>query len=166
MKDNARTIEDIAEGSLAFALDPGRIYLNLKGRYPAGVVERNDSRALIDEIKQGLSEISANGRAIVKRIYERDEIFSGPLADAAPDLCVQPIYGYDLKGAVNKQGLMDRDLLTGMHTQDDATLFISAPRNNLRSGKPHITDVAPTILASMGLTVPEGMDGRSMFVRE
>ncbi|MCI0490945.1 MAG: alkaline phosphatase family protein [Blastocatellia bacterium] len=166
LKENARSIEDIAEGSRAFALDPGRIYLNLKGRYPSGTVERAYRRALLDEIKQGLSEISANGTAIVKRVYERDEIFSGPRTDAAPDLCVQPIYGYDLKGAVNKQELMDRDLLTGMHTQDDATLFISAPRDDLRPDKPHITDVAPTILASMGLTAPEGMDGRSMFARE
>jgi predicted AlkP superfamily phosphohydrolase/phosphomutase len=95
----------------------------------------------------------------VKRIYERDELFAGPCSDRAPDLCVQPVYGYDLKGAVNKEQLMDREVFTGMHTQDDSTLFINASATALREEKPHITDIAPTLLDSIGLAVPESMDG-------
>ncbi|HEU4390566.1 MAG TPA: hypothetical protein VFV34_22375, partial [Blastocatellia bacterium] len=98
---------------------------------------------------------------IVKRVYERDELFRGPKLDAAPDLCVQSLYGYDLKGAVNKSQLMDREILTGMHTQDDAMLFINVPRDLLKDGKPHITDVSPTMLSLMGLGSGE-MDGRSI----
>ena len=163
LKENARSIEDIADGSQAFALDPGRIYINLKGRFPNGSVELSESRQILDEIKRGLSEISVDRASIVKRIYERDELFNGPCLDSAPDLCVQPIYGYDLKGAVNKQQLMDREVFTGMHTQDDSTLFIGAPAASLRADKPHITDIAPTLLDSMGVAVPQSMDGRSMF---
>jgi len=163
LKDPPRSIEDIAEGSRAFAMDPGRIYINVKGKYPNGTVEPGDAARLTAEIKQGLSEISDNGAKIVKRVYERDELFSGPVVALAPDLCVQSVYGYDLKGAVNKTQLMDREIFTGMHTQDDSTLFINSPANALRSGKPHITDVAPTLLDALGLDVPETMDGRSMF---
>jgi predicted AlkP superfamily phosphohydrolase/phosphomutase len=163
LKDNARTIEEIDEGSLAFALDPGRIYVNVKGKYPKGVVERADALKVAQEIKRGLSEISAERLPIVKRVYERDELFRGPAIESAPDLCVQTIYGYDLKGAVNKKELMDREIFTGMHTQDDATLFISSPESALRSDKPHITDVAPTLLAAMGINNSDSMDGRSMF---
>ena len=101
----------------------------------------------------------------MKRIYARDELFRGPQIELAPDLCVQSVYGYDLKGAVNKKELMDREVFTGMHTQDDSTFYISAPAGGLRTEKPHITDVAPTLLDAMGLAVPEGMDGRSMFRR-
>jgi predicted AlkP superfamily phosphohydrolase/phosphomutase len=162
LKSGARTIEDIEEGSVAFALDPGRIYINLKGKYPRGVIDRADLQHVLEEIKQGLSEISADGTPIIKRIYFKEELYRGPLADCAPDLCVQTIYGYDLKGAVNKRQLMDREVFTGMHTQDDAMLFINAPRGELRSERPHITDVAPTLLDMMGLTVPESMDGRSL----
>jgi bisphosphoglycerate-independent phosphoglycerate mutase (AlkP superfamily) len=60
---------------------------------------------------------------------------------------------------------MDREVFTGMHTQDDSTLFINTPASRLRPGKPHITDVAPTLLAALGLDVPATMDGRSMFLR-
>lgn len=163
IKDNARSIEEIVAGSRAFALDPGRVYVNVKGKYPNGAVEQADALKLTQEIKSGLSEISASGELIVKRVYERDELFRGPLIESAPDLCVQTIYGYDLKGAVNKKELMDREIFTGMHTQDDATLFINSPHSALRPDKPHITDVAPTLLSAMGLATSGGMDGRSMF---
>lgn len=163
LKDNPRSIEDIADGSQAFAMDPGRIYINVKGKYPNGAVAAGDVARVVAEIKQGLAEISDGGTRVVKRVYERDELFSGPVVAQAPDLCVQSIYGYDLKGAVNKAKLMDREIFTGMHTQDDSTLFINSPASALRSDKPHITDVAPTLLDALGLGVPETMDGRSMF---
>ena len=165
LKANGRSLEDMADDSQAFALDPGRIYINVKGRYPGGSVEPSDSRRILDEIKRGLSEIAVDQAPIVKRIYERDELFAGPCLDTAPDLCVHPVYGYDLKGALNKERLMDREVFTGMHTQDDSTLFISAPSTALRPDKPHITDIAPTLLDSLGLPVPQSMDGRSMFRR-
>ena len=76
---------------------------------------------------------------------------------------MQSVYGYDLKGAVNKKALMDNDIFTGMHTQDDATLFVNSPANSLRAGRPHITDVAPSVLEALGLGVPKSMDGRSLF---
>jgi predicted AlkP superfamily phosphohydrolase/phosphomutase len=162
MNANARSIEDIAEGSRAFALDPGRIYINVKGRFPKGVIEAADRSKIAAEIKQGLSQISDDGAQIVNRIYERHEIYSGSQSNFAPDLCVQSEYGYDLKGAVNKASLMDNEIFTGMHTQDDAMLFINSPASALRIDKPHITDIAPTVLDSMGIAKPETMDGRSI----
>jgi predicted AlkP superfamily phosphohydrolase/phosphomutase len=163
LNDNPRSIEDIADGSLAFALDPGRIYLNLKGKYPNGALDVSDAPRIIEEISQGLREVRAEGVPIVKRIYDKDTLFSGPCIPAAPDLLVQSIYRYDLKGAVNKTELMDREVFTGMHTQDDATLFISRPVDSLRKGRPKIIDVAPSVLDSMGLATPEGMDGQSLL---
>jgi bisphosphoglycerate-independent phosphoglycerate mutase (AlkP superfamily) len=50
-----------------------------------------------------------------------------------------------------------------MHTQDDSTFYISVPADSLREGKPHITDVAPTLLAALDLPAPGSMDGRSML---
>jgi len=165
LKDNARSIEEIADGSKAFAMDPGRVYINVRGKYPAGTVGLRDAPKLAEEIACGIAAISANAKPIIKRVYRRDELFSGPRLEQAPDLCVQPVYRYDLKGAVNKTELMDREVFTGMHTQDDATFFINVPRGALRTEKPHITDVAPTVLDAMGLPVPESMDGRSMLVK-
>src|SRR5262249_5727769 len=142
LKDNPGSIEDIADGSVAFAMDPGRVYVNTRGRYPNGTVAPGDVARVVAELQRGISEIRDGGAAVIRQVYTRDELFSGPLLDLAPDLCVQPVYGYDLKGAVNKGQLMDREVFTGMHTQDDSTLFINSPSSALRSEKPHITDVA------------------------
>jgi predicted AlkP superfamily phosphohydrolase/phosphomutase len=163
LKANAKSIEDIAEGSRAFALDPGRIYINVKGKYPAGCVDRTDVSGLVAEIKQGLAQISDGGIPIVKGMYEKAELYAGPCLDAAPDLCVQSVYGYDLKGAVHKKELMDREVFTGMHTQDDSTFYVSLPAESLKAARPNIIDVAPTVLASMRISAPASMDGRTLL---
>jgi predicted AlkP superfamily phosphohydrolase/phosphomutase len=163
LKDNARSIEDIEAGSAAFALDPGRIYINRRGKYPGGNVDDAGAGGLIDEIGRGLGAITSDGNPVVKLVYRRDELYSGPCLGFAPDLCVQSNYGYDLKGAVNKKELMDREVFTGMHTQDDAMLYVTETGDVLATDRPHITDVAPSVLDRMGLPVPGGMDGRSVF---
>jgi len=164
LKDNPKSIEDIQAGSVAFALDPGRIYINVRGKYPMGTIDRTDARRIADEIKGGLAEISDGGVPVIKVIYERDDLYSGPCIDAAPDLCLQSVYGYDLKGAVHKQQLMDREVFTGMHTQDDSTFYINRPAESLVVARPNIVDIAPTVLSSMGISVPQSMDGHSLLV--
>jgi predicted AlkP superfamily phosphohydrolase/phosphomutase len=162
LKENARSIEDIAEGSVAFALDPGRVYINAKGRFPLGAVDAAGAGPLISEIAEGLSQISTNGRRVIKRVYRRDEVFAGEFLPLAPDLCAHGEYGFDLKGALNKPDLMDNEVFTGMHTQDDATLFINRKPEQLRPGRPHITDIAPSVLQALGLVGSTRMDGTSI----
>jgi predicted AlkP superfamily phosphohydrolase/phosphomutase len=164
LKDTPKSIEDIEAGSVAFALDPGRIYINVRGKYPLGTVDPGGARSLAGEIKRGLAEISDGGVPVVKAIYERDDLYSGPCIDAAPDLCLQSVYGYDLKGAVHKKDLMDREVFTGMHTQDDSTFYINLPSASLTGARPNIVDVAPTVLSSMGISPPQSMDGHSLLI--
>jgi len=38
----AKSINDIKEGTVAFALDPGRIYINMENEYPRGSVKKSD----------------------------------------------------------------------------------------------------------------------------
>ena len=77
---------------------------------------------------------------------------------SGPDLVLLSHRGFDLKGAVGKGVLHNREIFTGMHTQDDAFLYVRGEK--LTEEKPHIMDLAPTILALMGVEVPDDMDGR------
>jgi predicted AlkP superfamily phosphohydrolase/phosphomutase len=123
-KDQPETIMDIGPGSLAFALDPSRIYINSKEKYPLGTIDRTDYGRVRKELKQGLEALTFEGnKKVAKRVYYKKELYHGPNADRAPDLVVLSNHGYDLKGKVNSGAVFGRTNLMGMHSQDDAFFF-------------------------------------------
>ena len=143
--EQPESIEDIAEGSRAFVMDPGRIYINLKGKYPFGSVSNGDEhKELIDELKEKLDKVEYKGKKVIKRILKRDEIYTGPYAENGPDLVAQSNYGFDLKGTVKSKEVFGNSFLTGMHTQDDA--FVILPEEKNVEQKPHISQLKDMIL--------------------
>ncbi|UCD57452.1 MAG: alkaline phosphatase family protein [Candidatus Hydrogenedentota bacterium] len=144
-KDDADTIEAIADGSRVFALDPSRLYLNLAGKFPKGCVKPEDVRPIVADVKAGLSELTLEGERVIEKVFERDEAYDGPYAALGPDLVAVSKYGFDIKGSPKRKELFGRSALTGMHTWDDAFLWSAhEPPENL-----NITDVAEIILRYM-----------------
>lgn len=142
-KDDADTLEAIADGTRAFALDPSRIYLNLVGKYPKGCVKPEDVRPILADLKAGLREFCCDGERVIEKVFERNEAYDGPFATQGPDLIAVSKYGYDIKGSLKQKELFGRTPLTGMHTWDDAFFWSSQePPENL-----NITDVANIIFA-------------------
>jgi predicted AlkP superfamily phosphohydrolase/phosphomutase len=124
--DQPKTIMDIAPGSAAFALDPSRIYINLKKKYPLGTVENADYEKVREEIKTGIEELKCeDGNKVTKKVYWKEELYKGPYISNAPDLVVLSHHGYDLKGRISSSNIFGHTTLQGMHTQDDAFMFSS-----------------------------------------
>jgi len=157
-KPKAQTWADIGDNTMAFALDPSRIYVNLKGKYPRGTVEPSDRDRVIDEIAEGIMSIEHEGARVLKAVYRKEEVYTGPFADKAPDLVLLSNHGYDLKGSMAKDRLFDRGFLTGMHTQDDAVLVVSEEAGLKFDGVPRIYDVPATMASMLGIDA-EGLDG-------
>jgi predicted AlkP superfamily phosphohydrolase/phosphomutase len=145
----------------------GQIFLNLKGRQPDGCVEPADARALLDEIKAGLSRIPhpETGEPLVEHVYERDELYHGPYADKAPDLTVV------LKDWTYRTiGLHDfttHKLIspafgpTGDHRMEGVLVASGAGiRPHTAPAGANLLDIAPTVLHLLGVPVPADMDGR------
>jgi predicted AlkP superfamily phosphohydrolase/phosphomutase len=66
----------------------GRVYLNLRGRQPAGVVDPADAERVLSQIEHGLSAIAApDGRALLTRVF-RPETTYRECRGAPPDLIV------------------------------------------------------------------------------
>jgi predicted AlkP superfamily phosphohydrolase/phosphomutase len=125
-KEQPEAIMDIGAGSTAFAMDPSRIYINLKEKYPLGTVDVSDYDRVRQELKQGLEELTfEDGNKITKKIYFKEELYQGPHADRGPDLVVLSHHGYDLKAKVKPDRVFARTNLVGMHSQDDAFFFSS-----------------------------------------
>jgi predicted AlkP superfamily phosphohydrolase/phosphomutase len=163
--DDPKGIQDIDAGNTrAYSLDPGRIYINLKGREPGGTVNPGtEYQSLRDELMREISTIKdpETGEVMLESVKTREDLYSGPHFDAAPDIIMVPKRGYDFKGSVNKTSLTGKGPIVGMHTFDDAMLYISD--QEIKRSDISISDVMPTILQIMGCPVPDDVDGRSVL---
>jgi predicted AlkP superfamily phosphohydrolase/phosphomutase len=124
------TIMDIGPGSTAFALDPSRIHINLKNKYPLGTIDNSDYERVREELKEGMQQlVYHDGEPVAKRVYYKEELYHGPFIHQAPDLVVLPSHGYDLKGKVTSPEVFGRTELVGMHAQDNAFFYSSSGKS-------------------------------------
>ena len=127
--DSGQGLKGITSDTKAFCLDPSRIYAHLEGKYKRGTVKEADRDALLNELKEQFLRLTFEGQNVIKNVFLKEEIFRGAHADEGPDLYLLPNYGFDLKGSTNKDFIFGKSHFRGMHTYDDAHLFISAPSN-------------------------------------
>jgi predicted AlkP superfamily phosphohydrolase/phosphomutase len=145
LSKDGQFFEKIERGTRAFAMDPGRIYINYKNLYPRGAVEKKAGDRIREEVTKALRSLQdPDGNPVIDRIYTREEIYRGPLLEQAPDLVCLPNDGYDLKGKLESEGVFGNSVFTGMHTWHDA-LCIS-PQGVTWDGKPSIEDLADVIM--------------------
>jgi predicted AlkP superfamily phosphohydrolase/phosphomutase len=111
---------NISTTSRAFAMDPNRIYLHRKERFPKGCVEESEKESLKKEITQKLENMEWEGKKIVRKVFDAHEVYNGPHTGQGPDLIVLSEYGFDMKGSIKKKEIFGRTDLQGMHTWDDA----------------------------------------------
>jgi len=162
-KDPPDSFSDIHSDSKAFILDPGRVYINLKGRMPEGCVkvgrEYDDLREELMQGFMGISSPSEPSSPILERIFRKEELFSGPYLNKAPDLVLHGLSGYDIKGSMSKGYLFGKGRFTGMHTYSDAFLFL---RGGDLKGNYDIVDLAPSILYLLGIPLPNHFDSKPL----
>ena len=140
----------ITPESRAFALDPARIHIHRRGRYPKGRVEENDVERLKREISDAFEAVKdENGNKIVRRVFDANAVYKGPHAGNGPDLLLIPHDGYDMKGKLGARSAVGDRRLQGMHTWDNA-FFYSMRKDILDPGEDlEIVDVPWMILRSI-----------------
>jgi predicted AlkP superfamily phosphohydrolase/phosphomutase len=163
--EKPKGLADVDPASKVFVLDPGRIYVHRQGRFPLGTVGPAEAEEIIARVSEGLLALRdpspggpAGGRP-VPRIYRREELYHGPHVAAAPDLVLDFTDGYDPKGALGKIEPFGQSVFTGMHTYADALFCVNRP--GVPTDGLDIVDLAPTVLALLGLEPPAEMDGRA-----
>jgi predicted AlkP superfamily phosphohydrolase/phosphomutase len=152
------------------------IRINLQGREPLGTVAPGaEYWKLIDELREALADCrdSVTGKKIVDRVFHRDELYTGPCADRAPDLMIRwnqedVIHGIALPGGEEDPAEASRPLIpgedpriiSGDHKLYGVCMLAGKPiRSGFKLSRAHLSDLTPTILALMGLPVPDDMDG-------
>jgi predicted AlkP superfamily phosphohydrolase/phosphomutase len=146
----------------------GQVYINLAGARPHGVVSPGrEYEELKDQIAREALALRdpRSGKPLVERVYRREEIYSGPSLERAPDLIVQPRdWEYMAFGHADFGSNKLVESVTGLsgHHRPDGVLVVAGP--GIRPGThlqgASILDLAPTILHAMGTAVPRDLDGR------
>jgi len=152
----------------------GNIWINLKGRDPQGTVAPGaEYEALRDRVITGLQDLRdpRTGKRLVRRVWRREERFSGPFSDRLPDLLVEADYpdlfrprgAYTGREPVRHLTMeeMRHRRITGCH-RPNGIFFAHGPavQADLSLAPASILDVAPTVLHLLGEPVPSWMDGR------
>lgn len=145
------------------------VVVNLAGRQPHGRVSPGvEYEAVRDRVIASLSALrSPDGRPVVQWACRREELYSGELADLAPDVIA--LFHTEFKGHAGlgdvftavPQAILDR--FSGVHAMDGVFAAhgpLVPPGVDL--GACDIVDVAPTLLALLGVRPPADIDGRLM----
>ena len=152
-----------------------RVFINVKGREPKGVVEQKDYEKVRAELMEKLAAIPDDrGEAIATKVYRPEELYP-QIENIAPDLFVYfgDLYWRSI-GSVGNPSLYCFENDTGPDDANHAQhgIMIGVPAENQSfGGEPGtevtdltLLDVAPTILDILEVPVPASMEGRSFSV--
>jgi predicted AlkP superfamily phosphohydrolase/phosphomutase len=163
--DRKKGLDEIDPTSVAYSLDPGRLFIRVRGREKEGCVEPGAQyEALRNEIAAAALQLCDpdSGEAIFQAALKREDLYHGPYLEQAADLILAPYDGYDPKGSLYKETLTYKgDELVGMHTHDDAMLYVGG--HTIPQTRFSVLNVMPTVLDLMGVPHPPGLDGQSLL---
>ncbi|MFN8487044.1 MAG: alkaline phosphatase family protein [Caldilineaceae bacterium] len=147
----------------------GQIRINLVGREPFGCVQPGvEYEKVRDQIIERLGTLRdpKTGELVVETVYKREEIYTGPYLEDAPDIVFLPRrleyfgFGEYEFGSHKIIEAMKRGI-SGTHRMNGIFLaYGAAVRAGLAVQNAQLIDLAPTILHLMGEPVPAHMDGR------
>ena len=140
--DNPTSVADISPDTRAFALDPGRIYINQSGRFPKGCVPPDEVPALREDLAARLRDLCCDHEPVITHIFTREQAFRGPQTARAPDLVLLSAPGFDLKGTTKGDEVFAPTHFQGMHTWHDAFVWSKLPVPD----DPEISDLASVIV--------------------
>jgi len=142
------------------------ISINLRGREPLGIVDTGEEfESMRNRIKDHLLDLTdlESNRKVIKRVYYQDEIFEGRYSSDAPDIVIEPSEYFYL-GREKGENLAELDWASGDHDRDGVLIAYGKDiMEDKRISGQKIIDIAPTVLYSLGLPIPDDMDGKVLI---
>ena len=156
----------------AYAVGFASIYLNIRDREGAGIINPQDTLELKRDIAKELLELRdpLTGQKVLSGVYDGSSIYTGPYAGEAPDLVfgMKPEYRASWQtalGGAPKEIIEDNTKpWRGDHLIDPqhvpGVLFIN---KKVVKSEPSILDIAPTILEYFQIQQPPHIEGDSLI---
>lgn len=105
------------------------------------------------------------GKRVVKAVMQREEVYHGPFAVNGPDLIAEPVEDYSFGAPsliAHRTPFVDIDFsleIPGGHHPDGIFIWSGAQVRPGHQLPANLMDIAPTVLAQVGVPVPRHMDG-------
>ena len=157
----------------AYALGLGGIYINQKGREEQGIVAPEEAEGIKAALARGLSGLldpERESATAIHRALPREAVYHGPYLEEAPDILVDFAPGYRISWSSSMGGVAETQVednikkWSGDHIIDPehvpGMLFMN--RRFTDEGA-RLLDLAPTILAALGVPKGAAMEGKSLL---
>ncbi|WP_416773093.1 alkaline phosphatase family protein [Pseudomonas sp. RHF3.3-3] len=141
---------------------------NLQGREAQGYLDQAQLPAAEERLRGALAELVDEQGQPWFTLVKRDEVYAGDSLDQAPDYLLIPKDFTVMPTPSLNGAIWNVPAQRGVH-RPDGVLFVRGPKFPPNGAlQARIEDVFPTILAHLGLAVPEGLDGHWLIdpVRE
>lgn len=117
--------------------------------------------SLLAELKQALlAATDSSVERVVKEVWTREEAFAGPAGELAPDLTLVMRDGGLISILPADEDVVLRDVVSGAHRPEG--VFAARGPGIRKGGEPverSILDIAPLMLYSLGLPIPQDLEG-------
>jgi predicted AlkP superfamily phosphohydrolase/phosphomutase len=147
----------------------GRIFLNVRGREPEGIVDPARYEVLRTELARGLEAIpDDSGQPLPTTVYRPEEIYA-TVNGVAPDLLVHfgDLHWRALGTVGGPSGIHMLENDTGPddanHAQDGLAILHGPGIPAGHRDDMHLLDIAPTVLRLLDIDVPAAMRGRTLL---
>jgi predicted AlkP superfamily phosphohydrolase/phosphomutase len=144
----------------------GRLYFNLKGREPEGIVTEEEYESLQGEISTGLSKLRTDeDKEMTIKFFKAQDVFQGKYQREAPDLIIY--FDNLIWGVNNDVGNLGLHSYKTTKGSDDAGhspegIFIMHGQNVKSTGllpTKKLLDMTPTILKKLDIPIPSDLEG-------
>lgn len=138
------------------------ISIRVADRPGAPGVKPEEYAALRDRIMRDLRELRDEaGEPVITSVFTREEVFTGPATGRSPDLLLV-LRDRGFVSIKNKTPVVERRRQAAGTHHPDGVFFAFGPgvRAGEVTGAHGVADVGATLLYSLGLEIPEDLDGR------
>ncbi|MEA5389558.1 alkaline phosphatase family protein [Haloarculaceae archaeon H-GB11] len=140
------------------------VRLNVEGRDPNGVVPAAERDRVRDEVIESLrAATTPAGDPIFEEVAPREAYFDGPYVEEAADILVVPTaWDHYLSAQYHEEPFDDPSPCFNHKRDGIVALGGDAVDRSATLDRAHLYDVAPTVLATLGVPVSDRMDGERL----
>lgn len=129
--------------------------------------EINPNNPRLDELREKLSDIidPETHRPVFKKIWLRDELYTGSQLEKLPDMVIEPSEGYSVTGYYQRNENLfhtivpQADMHMGKHHPDGILVIAGRDIKSQTAFSSSILDITPTLLSYLGIPQTGDMDG-------